>query len=721
MSNAPELLPGQVLDQVPGAEDVGLRCPHRILWVDRETDCLIAIGIETKTKKPQLLRLSKTRDLLKANLLRVIELKLRPYDFVDEQNIPRRSIEVRDRAWMIIAPLVRDELIPDIYLPGKRGFLIAKRATELGLHRKQIYRPLYRYWAYGSSVDVLLGRFDLCGPSGIKQAPGTKKRGPRPDRVVLNKDETLLGPATADCRRKIVDGISEFLVPGVTKKKAWEDTKKKYFSQGEIVFGDRRTPIPPEPHQAPSYRQFWEITQELDIDLKLTKKSVSTKTWNLKHRGVLGSSRRRLFGPGARFEIDATIVDVYLVSVFNRAWVIGRPVLYVVVDSFSRIVVGFYLGLEGPSWEGARLALFNAFTSKVDFCRRFGIEIEEYVWPCHHLPHKVEGDNVEMKSKASDTLAKELGIKAQNAAVCRGDWKPNVEQQFNLINGHTVHFLPGALNPRLDEVYRRKCRLDACLTLGDLTRILIRRLIQYNWSAYREGSLPKEMLGENLTDATPVSIWTWGLEQLTGGAKSIEKQRVWTKLLPSAMASIHRDGIYFAGRHYACERALQGEWFARVRTKGRVEHVEIRHIPDWPEYVWILNTKSREWEPCALLDRDEQYRLARLEEMMDRAKLLSQAEEERASQTRHAFAVFDAECDDIVNTAKKAAAKAKEGMTKTEKTANIAGNRAFEKTAGLVERARETAESYCSKPPQNNVIELRPERGPDPLDDIWTL
>jgi putative transposase len=450
MSNAPELLPGQVLDQVPGTEDVGLRCPHRILWVDRETDLLITIGIETKTKKPQFMGLSKTRDLLKANLLRVIELKLRPYDFEDEQNIPRRSIEVRDRAWMIIAPLVRDELIPDIYLPGKRGFLIAKRATELGLHRKQIYRPLYRYWAYGSSVDVLLGRFDLCGPSGIKQAPGTKKRGPRPDRVVLNRDETLLGPTTADCRKKIIDGISEFLMPGVSKKKAWEDTKKKYFSQGEIVFGDRRTPIPPEPHQAPSYRQFWEITQELDIDLKLTKKSVSTKTWNLKHRGVLGSSRRGLFGPGARFEIDATIVDVYLVSVFNRAWVIGRPVLYVVVDSFSRIVVGFYLGLEGPSWEGARLALFNAFTSKVDFCHRFGIEIEEYVWPCHHLPHKVEGDNVEMKSKASDTLAKELGIKAQNAAACRGDWKPNVEQQFNLINGHTVHFLPGALNPRLE-------------------------------------------------------------------------------------------------------------------------------------------------------------------------------------------------------------------------------------------------------------------------------
>jgi putative transposase len=377
----------------------------------------------------------------------------------------------------------------------------------------------------------------------------------------------LLGPTTADCRELAIKGISKFLVAGVTKKKAWEDTKSAFFNQGEIIAGDIRTPIPPEPHQALTYWQFWKITQELDTDLKLTKKMISSKTWNLKHRGVLGSSRRGLFGPGARFEIDATIVDVYLVSVFNRAWVIGRPVLYVVVDTFSRMVVGFYLGLEGPSWEGARLALFNAFTSKVDFCRRFGIEIEEHVWPSHHLPRKVEGDNLEMKSKASDTLATSLGIKAQNAVVCRGDWKPNVEQQFNLINGHTVHFLPGALNPRLDEVYRRNCRLDACLTLNDLTRILIRRLIQYNWSAYRANALPKEMLGENLTDATPVSVWNWGLEHLTGGAKSIAKQKIWTKLLPSATAAIHHNGIYFAGRHYSSERAVHGEWFARVRTR----------------------------------------------------------------------------------------------------------------------------------------------------------
>ncbi|HJV74894.1 MAG TPA: Mu transposase C-terminal domain-containing protein [Noviherbaspirillum sp.] len=717
------LIPGQVFEPVPGVSDIKFCCPQRVLWVDREADDLVVIAIQKILKKPEIKSLSATLALFAARKLHLIEVKLRPYDLTQEEHILKRSRDARDRDWKIIEPLVSELHIPAIFLPGTRGFLIGKRIAELKLKPMQVYRPLYRYWAYGSSIDALLGRQDLSGPTGQKQQPGTKKRGRRPDRVALNGNEDArLGIATATCRQQIVNGIAEFYKPGVTIKRAWEDTKEKYFSQGKVIFGDRHFPIPPEDHQAPSYFQFWTVYHEENADLSLTKKIISTKTWNLRHRGVMGSSRRGLFGPGARFEIDATIVDVYLVSVFNRAWVIGRPVLYVVVDSFSRMVVGFYLGLDGPSWEGARLALFNAFTSKVDFCRRFGIAIDEHVWPCHHLPYSVEGDNLEMKSRASDALPKELGIKAQNAAVCRGDWKPNVEQQFRLINGHTIHFLPGALNTRMDEVYRRNCRLDASLTIPDLTCILIRKLIKYNWSAYQDGALPKEMLGENLTDATPIAVWKWGMENLTGGGKSIGQQKIWTKLLPAATASIRRDGIYFCGRHYASERTMREEWFARVRTNGHTEHIEIRHVPDWPEYIWIFNAKTREWEPCVLLDKDEQFRLSRLEEVMDRAKLLAKAAQDKDAQTRQAFAVFDAECDGIVDRAKDKAAKAKDGLTKTAKTANIEGNRAFEKTAQIVDRAREAAQSYCNKPAKAKVIELHPEmRGPDPLDDIWKL
>jgi hypothetical protein len=523
-------------------------------------------------------------------------------------------------------------------------------------------------------------------------------------------------------KEKIIKGIKEFLKPGITEKMAWEETKRVYFNTGAIEQGSTLVPILPEAHEAPSLFQFKQIVKARDRDLSVTKQNISTTTWALKHRGVLGSSRSRVFGPAARFEIDATIVDVYLVSVFNRAWLIGRPVLYVIVDVFSRMVVGFYLGLEGPSWEGARLALCNAFTNKVDFCRQFGVEITQEMWPCHHLPHKLLCDNGEMKSLASDALADRLGIKVQNAAVRRPDWKPNVEQQFNLINNHTIHFEPGALNRRLDEMKRRNCELDACLTIPELTAILIRKFIKYNWLSYRADALPEAMLGDNLTDATPISIWSWGMEHLTGGAKAIGKQEVWTKLLPEATASVRLDGIYFQGRRYVCQRAINEEWFARARTKGKVERIEIRHLPYTPAQIWVLNSASREWELCELVDRDEKYRLARLEEMLDRAKLLALEADRSASNRQQEFAKFDVECDDITATAKKAAAIAKQGLSKTEKKANVQANRAFEKTAERVEHARDAAQSYRDPPAQDNVVKLRPDmRKQNPLDDIWSL
>ncbi|MDC9611690.1 transposase, partial [Pseudoalteromonas sp. GABNS16H] len=75
------------------------------------------------------------------------------------------------------------------------------------------------------------------------------------------------------------------------------------------------------------------------------------------------------FGPGARYEIDATIADLYLVAEDDPAPIIGRPVLYFVKDVFSRMVVGMYVGLENPSWVAAMVALSNAFSDKTTYCQ----------------------------------------------------------------------------------------------------------------------------------------------------------------------------------------------------------------------------------------------------------------------------------------------------------------------------------------------------------------
>ena len=218
------LCPAEVFEPVPSVVDTGFACPQRVLWVVPDEDVLVTIGMQNPLKKPDVHSLRTVMGLLNDGMLQRIEVKLRPYLFQPEEAILRRSLDVRDRAWAIIEPLVREDCIPEIYLPRTRGRLILARAAELGLDPKQVYRPLYRYWAYGSCVDALIACYDLCGPSGQRQVAGSNKRGRRPDRVKLQNDQSELGPARDEVQTKIVQGIHAILNPGGMIKKAKQVT-----------------------------------------------------------------------------------------------------------------------------------------------------------------------------------------------------------------------------------------------------------------------------------------------------------------------------------------------------------------------------------------------------------------------------------------------------------------------------------------------------------------
>jgi hypothetical protein len=101
-------------------------------------------------------------------------------------------------------------------------------------------------------------------------------------------------------------------------------------------------------------------------------------------------------GPGAQYQIDATISDIYLLSQFDASNLIGRPVLHIVVDAFSRMVTGVGISLEGAGWNSAMMAIANMATDKVAFCSEYGIEITENEWPCHHVPAVLRGDRGEL-------------------------------------------------------------------------------------------------------------------------------------------------------------------------------------------------------------------------------------------------------------------------------------------------------------------------------------
>ena len=105
------------------------------------------------------------------------------------------------------------------------------------------------------------------------------------------------------------------------------------------------------------------------------QKRVSRIEYNKDVKPLSSTANTQVLGPGSRYEIDATIADIYLVSDSDRANIVGRPVIYMVKDVFSRMVAGFYVGFENASYIAAIQSLAMAMTDKVKFCKEYGFEI----------------------------------------------------------------------------------------------------------------------------------------------------------------------------------------------------------------------------------------------------------------------------------------------------------------------------------------------------------
>ncbi len=211
-------------------------------------------------------------------------------------------------------------------------------------------------------------------------------------------------------------------------------------------------------------------------------------------------------GPGSKYQIDATVGDIYLVSQFDRSNIIGRPVMYFMTDVFSRMVTGMYIGLEGPSWIGAMMAIANAASDKVAYCREYGISIAEEEWPCHHIPAVILGDRGEMESKNADNLVSMLGVRIENAPPYRADLKGIIEQHFRTINFNATVFLPGRVKPDMAERGGKDYRLDAKLDIRQFTAIIIKCVLYYNNSHYMESFEKSGRMMEAGVESIPLRL-----------------------------------------------------------------------------------------------------------------------------------------------------------------------------------------------------------------------
>ena len=266
---------------------------------------------------------------------------------------------------------------------------------------------------------------------------------------------------------------------------------------------------------------------------------------------------------------------------------VGRPVLYFVVDIFSRLIVGFYVGIEGPSWIGAMMALYYTFISKVEVCEKYGVHIKEEEWPAKGLPQSIICDNGEMISKNSENIINGLNIQVKNTVSWRPDMKGIIEQRFHLLNLDTKLYTPGSVYPDYKDRGAKDYRQDAVLNIDEFTIIIINYILMYNRKSLTQ--IPHETTDiiEDNVKPVPIELWNWGIKNRSGSLRKMSNEKIKQSLLPSNNATVTAKGIHFNGEYYSTKKMITENWTAKARSSGSWK-IDIKYDPRDTKSILVL-------------------------------------------------------------------------------------------------------------------------------------
>ncbi|GAA6169005.1 transposase [Sessilibacter corallicola] len=577
----------------------------RVLWANRSV--VIWIDIDYDRAFPKISERIEFEELLAKRILQKID---DPYisvamTFPDKNS---KAEKVQERAWVAIKDFVAME--PEIYPKKTRGPLFQAVQERAGTTKQTVYRWFRRYWQLGKCKNALNGQFDRCGGLGKPNTPREKKLG-APRTITPGK-----GVNIDDSTRNIFRvAIEKCLL-----------TEDKYdfdyaYNQVLIAFG---VPIPCKAEdlkEVPTKRQLRYFYEKEYSPILVTRKREGEINYFKDFRPVLGTSTTEVSGPGTRYQIDATIADVYLVSERDRNKIIGRPTLYFVVDVFSRAIVGMYIGLENASWVSAMEALINTIEDKVEFCKKFDIDITEAMWPTIGLPEVLIGDRGEMLGRHVDVLCKAFNVEIENTPPYRADWKGIVERYFRTVQTKMKPFVEGYVTkvPIGKKRHGKDYRQDGIHTLYEFTQMIINIVLYYNNEHIISTYDPDPELPEDIP-YNALTLWEWGIEWRTGRLRRPKKELVRVNLLPHTTATITEFGIKLFGCYYTCKLAVNKGWFERNYQGPR--NITVAYDYYSANVIFIrLNDDYSDYLEADLTERSRAYRDMTIWEVWSRNKV----------------------------------------------------------------------------------------------------
>jgi hypothetical protein len=348
----------------------------------------------------------------------------------------------------------------------------------------------------------------------------------------------------------------------------------------------------------PTEKQFYYYvaTRSTEEEKKIAK--VGRREARNSNRMTLSDTVKDALGPGYICEVDAWESDVECVSRYDSSQNIGRAIVYLLIDVFSKCIVAFSIGIDNNSDDGIMNLFINMADDKQQLFERYGFTPIPGIMPTPFIPLKIRHDRgAEYLSKAFRQRCNSLGIITEAVPPGSGSFKPNIEQSFHRLDKSSFAVL-GNDYGRINKNYDSKHKETACMDLDDITKIVINFVLTNN-SRYMKDYPRTQNMILNSVEPIPSQLWKYGTQSY--GLKRIIpniKQFMYEVFKPIEK-NITKNGIEFNKRFYINDDVYIPEISYKnnhrsIKMNARYDPRCVNHIyyvhPDEPEiYVASLN------------------------------------------------------------------------------------------------------------------------------------
>jgi putative transposase len=353
----------------------------------------------------------------------------------------------------------------------------------------------------------------------------------------------------------------------------------------------------------------------------------------LANYGLKEAERRHAFHGKSRsvdrileiVEIDHTPVDLLVVDESGK--VIGRPMLTVLLDRFSRCILGFHLSLAGHGTPAVFSALRHALLPKTYLEERYGGKLD---WPCYGWPERILMDNGrEFHADAVRDALANISVLTEFAGSRDPNDKPHIERFNRTFNYTFVHKLPGTT---LSHVHKRigfKAEAEACLTMEQLDELI------HVWICDKYHRRPHS----GLYGRAPIDVWTEGARAHPPQLK-MNREDIDIEFCDVEEKRLQHYGIDHNTFEYG---STQNTMLGRMLKDPR--KVTIKAPRYDVGFIWVWNIHDKEYIKAT--NKDEQFNGLTLEQ----AKAVKKRLAEGAPDYQLTNAQADAVCNEIVTEA----------------------------------------------------------------------